>query len=83
MASTVTTKQAGNVIEVTVTHSLDSKLYNLPLTARTTVPSQWTSVQFTQGKVTREIPVRREGGNSYVMYRVAPNAGVARITRTE
>jgi hypothetical protein len=40
-------------------------------------------VQFTQGKVTREIPVQREGDNAYVMYQVAPNAGVARITRTE
>ena len=39
MASKVTTKQSGEAIEVTVTHSLDPKLYNLPLTARTTVPA--------------------------------------------
>ena len=38
MASKVTTKQSGDAIEVTVNHSLDPKLYNLPLTARTTVP---------------------------------------------
>ncbi len=79
MANKVTTKQAGDAIEVTVTHSLNPKLYNLPLTARTTVPAQWTAVEVRQGNVTRTVPVQREGGNSYAMYRVQPNVGVARL----
>ena len=80
MASKVNTKQSGDAIEVTVNHSLDPKLYNLPLTARTTVPAQWKSVQFTQGKTTRTLPVQQERGSSYVMYRVMPNGPVARLT---
>ena len=79
MASNVATRMAGDVIEVSITHSLDPKLYDLPLTARTPVPAQWTSVQFTQGGVTRTIPVLREGDSTYVMYRVTPNGGVARL----
>ena len=35
MASKVTTKRVGDAIEVSVNHSLDPKLYDLPLTART------------------------------------------------
>jgi hypothetical protein len=81
MKSTVTTRQLGEAIEVSVTHSLDPKLYDVPLTARTTVPAQWTSAQFRQGNVTRTVPVHREGGDSYVMYRIAPNGGVARLVR--
>jgi len=81
MRSTVTTKQAGEAIEVTVQHSLDPKLYDLPLTARTTVPAEWTSAQVRQGTTTSRVPVQREGGESYVQYRVAPNAGVARLER--
>ena len=79
MASKVTTKQSGDAIDVTVNHSLDPKLYNLPLTARTIVPAQWKSVQFTQGKTSRTLSVQQEGGNSYVMYRVMPNGPVARL----
>ena len=81
MKSAVSSKQVGQAIEVTVTHSLDPKLYDLPLTARTTVPAQWTSVQFTQGKVTRTIPVQQEAGHASVMYRVVPNGGVVRLER--
>ena len=79
MKSTVTTRRAGDAIEVSATHSLDPKLYDLPLTARTTVPPGWTSVQVTQGTVTQKLPVQREGQNSYVMYRVAPNGGLVRL----
>ena len=79
MASKVMTKQAGDAVEITVTHSLNARLYNLPLTARTTVPAQWTSAEFRQGNVTRIVPVQREGQNSYVTYRIMPNSGVARL----
>jgi hypothetical protein len=81
MRSTVTTKQTGHAIEVTVKHSLDPKLYDLPLTARTTVPADWTSVQIRQGRQRTNVPVQREGSESYVQYRVAPNAGVVRLER--
>ena len=79
MASKVVTKQAGEAIEITLTHSLDARLYNLPLTARTTVPAQWTSAEFRQGNVTRTVPVQRDGQNAYVIYRIMPNSGVARL----
>ncbi len=79
--STVTTRQAGQAIEVTVTHPLDQKIYDLPLTARTPVPAQWTSAQVTQGKDTRTIPVRHEGGADFVQYRIVPNVGAARLER--
>jgi peptidoglycan/xylan/chitin deacetylase (PgdA/CDA1 family) len=81
MKSSVTTKRAGDAIEVSVTHSLDPKIYDLPLTAKTTVPAEWTSAQFAQGKMTRNLIVQRDGQNSYVMYRVAPDSGNARLTR--
>ena len=81
MRSTVNTKQAGDAIEVTVSHQLDPKLYDLPLTARTTVPSDWTSVQIRQGSQTRTASVQKDGGESYVQYAIAPNRGVARLQR--
>ena len=79
MASKVATRIAGGAIEVTVTHTLDAELYDLPLSARTRVPAEWTSVRFTQGSTRQTIPVNREAGNSYVIYRIAPNSGPARL----
>ena len=81
MGSSVTTRRAGDAIEVSVTHSLDPKLYDLALTARTAVPPDWTSAQFTQGKTTRKLAVQRDGRQSFVMYRVAPNSGLVRLTK--
>jgi hypothetical protein len=81
MASRVTTKQERDGIEVTVGHSLDPKLYDLQLTAKTTVPGDWRSVRVSQGRTTSTVPVQREPGGSYVMYRITPNGGVARLER--
>ena len=83
MASKVATRPAGDAIEVTVTHSLDPKLYNLPLTARTTVPAQWMSVRLRQGRVNATVPVQRDGSGAYVQYRIAPNTGAARLERAK
>ncbi|MGH9719526.1 MAG: polysaccharide deacetylase family protein [Bryobacteraceae bacterium] len=80
MKSTVVTKQAGGALEVNVTHSLDPKLYDVPLTVRTPAPSNWKAARFRQGRDSRAIPVHRDGNGAYVMYRVAPNAGVARLS---
>lgn len=81
MASKVATKRAGAAIEVIVNHSLDPELYDLQLTARTTVPAEWNSVRVTQGNVTKTIPVQRARGSSYVMYRITPNGPAARLER--
>jgi peptidoglycan/xylan/chitin deacetylase (PgdA/CDA1 family) len=81
MSSKVTTRQSGDVIEVSVTHSLNPKLYDLPLTARTVVPAHWTSVELTQGKTALTLPVKQDGGSSFVLYRIAPNGGAARLRR--
>ena len=82
MSSTVTTSQSGDVIEVTVNHSLESHALR-PSTHRSNDRSrlQWTSVEFAQGKTTMTLPVKQEGGSSFVLYRIAPNGGTARLRR--
>jgi peptidoglycan/xylan/chitin deacetylase (PgdA/CDA1 family) len=79
MASRVTTRQAGNAIEVTVSHSLDPKLYDLQLTAKTTVPEEWSVVRVRQGDTTSTVPVQRDRDGSYVMYRIIPNGATLTI----
>jgi hypothetical protein len=81
MSSKVTTRTAGEAIEVSVTHSLDPNLYDLPVTARTTVPAEWSVVKLRQGAEERWLPIHRAGGKSFVMYRIMPNAGTASLER--
>ncbi len=79
MRSTVKTNLAGDTIEVTVAHSLDKTLYDLPLTARTAIPADWKLVRFKQGNDVRWLPIHREGDASYVTYRIQPNGSVATL----
>jgi len=81
MKSKVDTRQAGEAIEVTVTNSWDPKVYDLPLTARTTVPAGWTSAQVKQGQNTQTVTVQKDANGSFVQYRIKPNAGTATITK--
>jgi hypothetical protein len=79
MSSTVSSKRAGNSIEITVRHSLDPKLYDLPLTAKTAVPADWSVVHFRQGSEERWLPVYRQGNENYVLYRIIPDGTLARL----
>jgi hypothetical protein len=75
--SKVEAKMNGEAIEVSVTHSLAAPVYDVPLTARTTIPGDWRVVRFRQGDDMRWLPVHREGGETFVQYRIAANGKTA------
>lgn len=79
--SKITTSRSGESIVVTLKSSLDPKLYDLPLTARTTIPSDWRVVRFRQGDDVRWLPVYRDGAKTSVMYRMAPNGKPATLEK--
>jgi hypothetical protein len=81
MKSTVNTRRNGQAIEVTVTHPFDARVYDVPLTARTAVPAEWTSARVRQGQDTKTFPVLKHERGSYVQYHVKPNAGAVRIEK--
>lgn len=81
MNSNVNAKRSGDRISVELTHSLDTSMYNLPLTLRTSVPSDWQQVQVKQGDNTVLMPTIRNDSGSYVIYQVMPNAGTATLTK--
>lgn len=81
MNSKVQSRRNGEAIEVVVTHSLDPKLYNLPLTARTTIPNDWKTVRFTQGSEQRWLPIHRGNGETFVQYRIVPDGNTAKLEK--
>ena len=80
-ASTVVAKAGSERIEVTVTHSLDKKLYDLPLTVKTRLPADWKLARFEQGRDVRWLPVHHEGDSTFVLYRIAPNGSTAVVEK--
>jgi peptidoglycan/xylan/chitin deacetylase (PgdA/CDA1 family) len=55
--------------------ALESDIYNVPLTVRSTVPSSWTAVNVTQGSFIQTPKPVVEGTETVVYYSVVPNGG--------
>ena len=60
-------------IVVTLTHSLDQKMYYLPLTLKTYVPEGWKNVTVIQGPAQQRVDVRQDDKGKYVIYQAKPN----------
>ncbi|MDB5144934.1 MAG: polysaccharide deacetylase family protein [Mucilaginibacter sp.] len=75
-AAKVNTSKSDSKIMVTLTHSLDNKMYYLPLTLKTYVPTGWKKVKEVQGKHIHQMTVKKDEKGSYVLYQAEPNATV-------
>jgi hypothetical protein len=58
---------------------LDKQLYDLPLTARTTIPADWKVVRLKQRGDARWLPIHRDGDSTFVMYRITPDGTPASL----
>jgi peptidoglycan/xylan/chitin deacetylase (PgdA/CDA1 family) len=81
MRAKVSFSLEGENILVTLTHPLDKELYDLPLTLKTYVDHQWTEVCVRQGESVAQVPVRREGAVSFVMYQAMPGDETIKISQ--
>jgi len=80
-AATVATKIANGKIKVTLTHSLDKKMYNLPLTLKTYVSADWKKARLMRGKQSQMITVNHDDKGSFIQYKAFPNEGILTIER--
>lgn len=73
-AASVNANSKDGKISVSLTHSLDKTMYDLPLTLKTYVPNNWSSVTVSQGTHSKTVDVVRhdENGN-YILYQMEPN----------
>ncbi len=76
MSGKVAVESSDQSIRITLTHSLDPKLYDLPLSLKTYVPSGWKRVTMQQSGSTKGLPVQVDLNGSFVVYSALPNAGV-------
>jgi hypothetical protein len=79
MDASVSSELKRGEILVDVGHSLDAGQYDLPLTLKTYVPTEWKEVQVEQEGRQKIQPLTDSLG-SYVLYRAIPGGGRIRIT---
>ena len=80
MNSRVTTQENDGKIIVSLTNSLDKTMYDIPLTLKTYVSTEWQEVQVTQGKDIDQIHPHRDSGGSYILYRAYPDTGIIELS---
>jgi peptidoglycan/xylan/chitin deacetylase (PgdA/CDA1 family) len=64
-----------SLITFSVTHALDSALYNLPLTLKRPVPDGWTTFTVSQNGAVLPAKLVYENGQTYMIINVIPNNG--------
>lgn len=75
MNSTVSVDRNDKTITVSLKHSLDSKIYNYPLTLVTVVPSTWKEVLVSQGDRKNVVLSISSSDENIVTYEAMPNEG--------
>ena len=83
MNAQVTTTITGNTASVSLSHQLDTAAYNLPLTLKTYLPSDWTSVQVQQGDSTQTVATQQDEKGTYVQYDAYPNTTAVQLTNQQ
>lgn len=71
--STVDAFVERDTIKVTLTHTLDQSLYDLPLTLKTYIPDHWENVQASSEDGTRgDLNIQEDQNGRFVYYQVKP-----------
>ena len=63
----------GNKIKIHLSHDLDKELYEHPLTLKTYVPSNWESVEVSQGDKSWLQNIETDEFGNYINYNAYPN----------
>lgn len=74
MNSKVQSDMTGKEITVSLHHTLDTSLYQLPLTLKTYVPADWKNVQVVQGVEKQSVQTKSDNQGTYILYHATPNA---------
>jgi len=72
MSATINSSQRNEQINISLDHSLDKALFDLPLTLKTYVNPEWKSVSIKQGNSVTKVNVQREGTAAFAMYQAMP-----------
>lgn len=81
MDAKLDTEERDDQIVVSLTHSLDSTLYNLPLTLKTYVSPEWKNISVKQDKNENMVKSMQDDKGSFILYQATPNGGAITLSK--
>jgi hypothetical protein len=81
MNAKIKSHEENDAISVTLTHTLNPEMYDLPLTLKTYVSPGWKQVTVKQDNKTQEVATAKDSKGSYVLYQATPNKGIITILK--
>lgn len=81
MSADVKANDEKNKISVHLTHSLDPKMYDQPLTLKTYVSPDWKNVSVKQNDRKQKVSSAKDSKGTYILYRAFPNKGSIEISK--
>jgi hypothetical protein len=80
MDAKVKVKNEKNKILINLTHSLDTGMYDEPLTLKTYVPKEWKKVLVKQKEKEQHLQTKKDEQGFYALYQAIPNTGEIELT---
>ncbi len=80
MNAKVQADEKNDLVVVNLNHSLDKVVYNIPLTLKTYVSSDWKTVKVKQGDKEQRIRSENDEKGAYILYQALPNAGTVDLS---
>ena len=81
MSAKITEEKSKDKIVITLQHSLDTTLYNLPLTLKTYLPLIWKNVSLHQNNKTEKLTILKDDKGNYVLFRALPGKNKIELIR--
>jgi len=83
MNSKVKVDHQKNRILITLTHSLDPIMYDVPLPLKTYVSPNWKNVLVKQKAKQQRVQTEKDANGIYILYQAIPNKGAIEISKSE
>ncbi|WP_051315264.1 polysaccharide deacetylase family protein [Algoriphagus terrigena] len=80
-ATQVSSKVEKDVINLSLSSTLDPGVYSVPLTLKTYIPADWTSVQLTQTGKSRSLEIQQDELGAFVSYEIKPGSEAVSLNR--
>lgn len=72
MQTDVTSDKTDNSITVHLTQTLNSSVYNVPLTLKTYVPATWKKIKVMEGNHQQKLQPDKDANGNYILYNAMP-----------
>lgn len=82
-SATIQSDLRDDSIAVNISSALDAKIYDVPLTMKTYVPSAWKSASLSNGEQAEKLEIQKDEKGSYVLYSLKLGKGEVILSESE